>query len=196
MSLKTIQIEVMLLSWSDTASGGAKIVLQLADPDELDAFKQMTLAKKGHAGQRLMCVLVEIDPDTERPVQYPEQAVTTATTTLPVGTAGTPASTEAKPAKRNGHSHFPEGLCGLAVKWSQDADFVEWLWSEHGEEAYQVNEGLPDNAPLDALAGGTIKLLCNIVSRKELDSNEDAKAKFNVLIRVPYSAHRKEIGLA
>ena len=63
-----INIEAMLLNWSETANGGAKIVLQLADPGDLEMFKLMTLAKGGRAGQRLGCAFVEIGDD-EKPVE-------------------------------------------------------------------------------------------------------------------------------
>jgi hypothetical protein len=64
-----INIEVMLLSWAETSNGGAKIVLQLADADDLERFKLMTLAKGKRAGQRLAAVFVEIGDD-ERPVPH------------------------------------------------------------------------------------------------------------------------------
>lgn len=56
-----IESEVMLLSWSETSSGGAKIVLQLPDPDALEPFKRMTLATKSTAGQRLMAVFAVVE---------------------------------------------------------------------------------------------------------------------------------------
>lgn len=64
--MKSIQFEAMLLRWSETSNGGATIVLQLTDPDELEPFKLMTLAKGKIAGQRLQIVAVEID-DQEEP---------------------------------------------------------------------------------------------------------------------------------
>jgi hypothetical protein len=57
----------MLLNWSVTANGGAKLVLQLPDEEALEPFKAMTLAKGKHAGQRLAAVFVEIGDD-EKPV--------------------------------------------------------------------------------------------------------------------------------
>lgn len=65
-TIQTIQTEVMLLSWAETSNGGAKIVLQLPDPSELEPFKAMTLAKGKIAGQRLAAVFVPIS-DTEEP---------------------------------------------------------------------------------------------------------------------------------
>lgn len=67
-TLKAINIECMLLGWAETHNGGAKIVLQLADPDDLEPFKAMTVAKGKLAGQRLALAIVEIGDD-ERPVE-------------------------------------------------------------------------------------------------------------------------------
>jgi len=52
--------EVMLLGWRETHNGGAQVNLLLSDPDELAAFKRMTVSKGKVAGQRLACVLAEI----------------------------------------------------------------------------------------------------------------------------------------
>lgn len=60
-----IETEVMLLDWSETAKGGAKIVLQLPSPEELAPFKSMTLAKRGVAGQRFMAVFAEVNEQEE-----------------------------------------------------------------------------------------------------------------------------------
>lgn len=60
--------EMQLLSWSNSATGGPKVVLALADEDSLEQFKLMTLKKGKRAGQRLMTVMVEID-EQEQPVE-------------------------------------------------------------------------------------------------------------------------------
>jgi len=66
----TFHGEVQLASWSETHNGGAKIVLWLADPSDLDVFRTLTLRKGNTAGQRFMVAMVEIDDD-EQPVQPP-----------------------------------------------------------------------------------------------------------------------------
>jgi hypothetical protein len=68
MSKIAFQGEVQLLSWSETHRGGAKVVLQLQSADDLDAFRSMTVRQGKVAGQRLACVMVEID-DQEQPVE-------------------------------------------------------------------------------------------------------------------------------
>lgn len=59
--------EVMLAGWSDSHNGGAKVTFWLSDDEDLEAFRKMTVRKGKIAGQRLMCVLVEID-EQEQPV--------------------------------------------------------------------------------------------------------------------------------
>lgn len=66
--------EVQLLRWSDTSSQGATITLQLANPEDLERFKTMTLAKGKQVGQRLMVAIVEIGDD-ELPVEQPKKSV-------------------------------------------------------------------------------------------------------------------------
>jgi len=65
--MNPINIEVMLLAWAETHNGGAKIVLQLADPADLEPFKAMTVKHGKVAGQRLACAFVQIGDD-EKPV--------------------------------------------------------------------------------------------------------------------------------
>lgn len=66
--------EVALLDWSESSKAGAKLVLALASPDDLDPFRLLTTKKAGRAGQRLAVVMVKIDDDTELP-EKPEQPV-------------------------------------------------------------------------------------------------------------------------
>lgn len=63
------QGEVMLLGWKETHNGGAQVAFLLSDPDELEAFKRMTVTKGKVAGQRLACVLIEVDDETMPPVK-------------------------------------------------------------------------------------------------------------------------------
>lgn len=64
----TFSGEVQLAAWSESHSGGCKVVLWLADPSDLDAFRALTVRKGNTAGHRFMAVFVEVDDD-ERPVQ-------------------------------------------------------------------------------------------------------------------------------
>ncbi|NHZ94629.1 hypothetical protein [Massilia sp. CCM 8734] len=59
--------ELQLLRWSDTSTGGATVTFQLADVADLDAFKDLTLAKKGMAGQRIAAIMAQVTDDVEQP---------------------------------------------------------------------------------------------------------------------------------
>lgn len=67
MTVRTIQAELMLLSWAETSNGGAKVVFQLADTADLEPFKSLTLAKGKQAGQRFMAVLALVEDDAPEP---------------------------------------------------------------------------------------------------------------------------------
>jgi hypothetical protein len=68
----TFSGEMQLAGWSESHNGGCKVTFWLSDPDDLEAFRAMTVRKGNTAGQRLMAALVEIGDD-EQPVQ-PEEA--------------------------------------------------------------------------------------------------------------------------
>ena len=108
-----------------------------------------------------------------------------------------PVPPEPEKPKRGG-GKFPGGYCGLAVMWSGDHTFVQWLWKEY-PETYGACVALigdpPGAAPADQVGAWCIKKLCGISSRKELDTKDTARATFEKLIREPYMAFRKERGL-
>lgn len=58
--------ELQLLRWSETSTGGATVTFQLADVSDLDRFKDLTLAKKGMAGQRIAAIMVQVEDDAEQ----------------------------------------------------------------------------------------------------------------------------------
>lgn len=60
MAIETIQVELMLLKWSEDSSSGGILRMQV---DDLEPFKAMTEAKGKRAGQRFMAVLVPIADD-------------------------------------------------------------------------------------------------------------------------------------
>lgn len=59
--------ELQLLRWGETSTGGATVTFQLADVGDLDGFKDLTLAKKGMAGQRIAAIMVQVEDDIEQP---------------------------------------------------------------------------------------------------------------------------------
>jgi len=120
----TFSGEVMLAGWSETHNGGAKVTFWLSDPEELAAFKRMTVAKGKTAGQRLACVLVEIGED-----ELPKQP---------------------EPAKAEKLKGGP--LAKLAGMWCQSKDFMEWLGVSTPSEAklFILEEcGIDSRAELD-----------------------------------------------
>jgi hypothetical protein len=76
--------EVMLLRWAESNASGATVTFQLCDADQLEVFKSLTLAKKGQAGQILMCVLVPMDPDTTFHLQWNGEQLATHVPREPV----------------------------------------------------------------------------------------------------------------
>lgn len=166
MSVPTIQCDAMLLSWQETHSGGAKIVLQLASPDDLDPFKRLTVKKGRVAGQLLTCVFVEVDGN------------------------GQPIEPEPEPPKKRGGGKFPGGYCGLAVRWCAEPNFAVWLSREFPSESEECGP-----STYDEFCVRMLRLICGIKSRKELDTDATAGERFNERIRAPYAAYRKGIGL-
>lgn len=171
-AVKTIQADVMLLGWSETHNGGAKITLQLADVAELEPFKKMTLAKGKIAGQLLTAVFVEVDGNGQPVAPEPE----------------------APAAKKRGGGKFPLGYCGLAVTWCGEPSFLHWI-SEYYPLWWREYIKVVGTAPQDVAAAWMVKKVCGIASRKELDTNDHARAIFESEIREPYMAFRKERGL-
>lgn len=60
--------EIQLAGWSESHNGGCKVTFWLPSPDDLDAFRALTVRKGNTAGHRFMAALVEIGDD-ERPVE-------------------------------------------------------------------------------------------------------------------------------
>jgi len=118
----TFQGEVQLAGWSESHSGGCKVVFWLADASDLDAFRALTVRKGNTAGHRLACVLVEIGND-ERPVAPP------------------------KPDEMKGGP-----LAKLAGMWVRDPLFAEWLKSItklEPDEWIKVTCGIESKRELD-----------------------------------------------
>ena len=114
------------------------------------------------AGQLLTCVVVETDGN------------------------GDPVPQDAPEPKRGRHGKFPDGLCGLAVRWCEDPDFFRWLRAEFPNIAKNT---LPPSAAV------LLKSVCGISSRKELDADTPGRATFIKYIKEPYAASRKGRGL-
>lgn len=155
----SFQGELQLASWSESASGGAKVVFWLADADDLDVFKAMTVRKGNRAGQRFAAVLVEIGDD-EQPVE-PHGEVAAAADAQLARLAG---DTNAKADLKGG------ALAQLAGRWCQSKEFQEWAGADGADDAAEY-----------------IRMLCGIESRAELDHKPEAAAAFHKYIRQPYA---------
>jgi len=63
--------EIQLAGWSESHTSGCKVTFWLSSPDELEAFRALTVRKGNTAGHRFMAALVEIGDD-EQPVDKPK----------------------------------------------------------------------------------------------------------------------------
>lgn len=87
---------MQLAGWSESHTGGCKVTFWLQSPDDLQAFRDLTVRKGNTAGQRFMAALVEIGDD-EQPVTPPA------------------------PEKPKGGP-----LAKLAGMWCNDPEFLVW----------------------------------------------------------------------
>ena len=71
------QDELMLVGWTDSHNGGAKVTFLLPNREALECFRHMTVKKGNIAGQRFAAVLVEIGDD-EQPVKPTTDVATAA----------------------------------------------------------------------------------------------------------------------
>lgn len=133
--------ELQLLRWSETSNQGATITFQLSDVRDLDAFKDLTMAKKGMAGQRIAAMMAHVADDVE-PTPEPKQR--------------------------------PGELCIMACTFCADKQF--WLWCATRNDFTGGEEG----------AKLVILNTCGVQSRKEIDTNKTAMARFHTLIREPF----------
>lgn len=117
----------------------------------------------GLEGKRFMAVLVQIGDDE-----------------LPV--AGNPVTTDAgNPA--TGKPREPLGdLCWRAVQWCKEPEFLAWINSV-------THNGVFWHVQTHEDAREFVCEMCDVQSRKDLDTNHEAARKFNQLIRGPYQKH-------
>jgi hypothetical protein len=73
------------------------------------------------------------------------------------------------------------GLTRLAGIWCNDPEFREW-----------VALGRP-NAITPAEAANWIRVVCQVESRRELDTDPEAAARFNEHVRGPFMEHREAL---
>lgn len=84
-------------------------------------------------------------------------------------------------------------LAALAGRWCNDADFQRWLASTFPAEHAAARESAPHTAAKERdvdrdIAAVTVREACSVLSRSEFDSDANAAARFNHLIRLPYNS--------
>ena len=84
--------------------------------------------------------------------------------------SGVPISSASEAAQKTGQ------LCLLAIQLCKNHEF--WEWTGVAESEQRAKE--------------FILTVCEIQSRKELDTNEDAAEKFHRLIRIPFSTRTQD----
>lgn len=57
--------EMQLAGWSESHTSGCKVTFWLSSPDDLEAFRALTVRKGNTAGHRFMAALVEIGDDEQ-----------------------------------------------------------------------------------------------------------------------------------
>lgn len=90
--------EMQLVAWRDSHTNGPTVTFRLNSSEDLEAFRSITMAKDGKAGQRIAAVLVLIADD----------------------------ETPQEPVQASHRKLGPLAL--LAVKWCRDPGFRSWLF--------------------------------------------------------------------
>ncbi len=153
--------EVQLRRWSESSTQGVQITFALADAADLERFR-------GMEGKRFMAALVQVGDDE-----------------LPV-----------PPDIRNRTSEKPReplgDLCWRAVQWCRDPEFAVFI---HGVFYKLWPTGLPgtpvvkEGDSAEPFCKFAVQQICGIESRKELDTNPEARRLFNEHIRGPFQKH-------
>ena len=167
MSVPSVNLEMMLAGWQESHSGGAKLTFWLPDGDMLEPFKAMTSKKGGTAGQRFMAVLVMLGDD-EQPQPIPQ-----------------------KPAPAQKPKLGP--LAMLAVQLCKNPSFTEWLrpiyckfMGGDGSSWGDVTPALDFDDSWEQWTRHAVLVLCDIESRRELDTDPLAAVRFDAVIRKPW----------
>lgn len=145
--------EVMLAGWSETHNGGAKLAFWLPDSSELDVFRGLTVKKGNTAGQRFMCVLVEINDDE------------------------TPVSQDAQTEKPEADKPKGGSLSKSAAIICNEPLFHEWL-----KDSGTINEW-DDEGAYAEIAANHVRAVCGVKSRAHLDNDRMAAAKFRWMMK-------------
>jgi len=147
-----MKFDVQLAKWSETHNNGFQATFWFADSEAArEALQKITARKGSQAGQIFIMTLAEPDEFGNEKPETPE---------------------------RTKEKLGPLAL--LAVRWSGDDQFYDWLREER-----QMPES-SDKKTRTEIAAKYIKAACEVGSRKEIDADSDAARNFNERIREPF----------
>lgn len=176
-TVPTIGLELMLAGWRESNTGGATVTFWLPGSADLDVFRAMTVRKGGKAGQRFMAALALLGED-DQPIEAP-------------GAAPGPAAAAGQSAQAAGELKGGP-ISKLAGRWCESETFQRWIrpvYDRHlgGDGSGWGDIGSSAMEPAD-FARHAILVLCDISSRRELDHDAAAAARFHDLVRRPFAA--------
>lgn len=155
--------EMQLAGWSESHTGGCKVTFWLQSPEEMAAFRALTVRKGNTAGHRFMAALVEIGDD-EQPIE--------------------PILPDSRELEIKTRAHMGDA-CYRTVRWCQEPTFWAFL-----DTKYCTGDG--SGATNAKEAAWLVKEICEVESRKQLDTDNEANKTWHREIREPYSRWLKE----
>jgi len=204
--MKGFEIELMLLGWNQSHTSGCKVIFAV-DEEGLERFKMATERKGKIAGQIYMAVLVPVDQDDMRRPENVKASILAEAATVAAAAPGvSPVTgpTVLVPEDFNGLAHkvgqthkarFPDGLCGLAVRWCNDLHFHAWLQENYGMEWNTARTDTEVGENPNDIAKAIVCDFCSVESRKQLDTAPGADIAFNKYFRGPYGDAREADGV-
>lgn len=224
MSLSpALSATVMLLRWSENSASGPTVTFLLNDPADLECFRGATTKKGGHAGQVYACVLVEVDPGTDEPLDgddggLPQPLETNTAQALVDELAQTGGSIELLPPAGEGKAWWQQadGTFKIIDVPNGQPDkpdapapapkpavghfpngltglSVRWCLLPDFWQWLETEYGIP--VADESTAKDLVCSLCYCQSRKELNDDPVAAANFEEMVKVPYSESRRARGL-
>lgn len=169
-------LDAQLLGWSkSTHNKSPQITLQLAEDADIAPFELLTLAKGKIAGQILSLVVFVADgTGGETYVQAPRSTNTPSAIPAEGKQADNASGVDSERPKEG-------ALCKLAGTFCTNPQF--WFWIGQNYEGRYANE---------KQAADFVRLLCQVESRRDLDTDPEAEKRFHEEIRKPFALWQKE----
>lgn len=189
MVTTTFSDEVQWAGFTDSSTAGPIIKFRLRDSSQLEPFRYDAVSRKGASGTRYAMVLVRLmDDDTlegDHAIEIlPPAGEGKAWVAQPDGTFAAVETAPDAPERPTAKPVFPRGLTGLAIDWARLSDFWQWLGDEFGATVETEKQ-----------ARDAICYICECASRRDLNTDQQAAARFVELIKQPYAESRKARGL-